>query len=244
MILFAKFLSALLVILFWAGFLSIIVVAAVIDHGGNPGLGQAIAVTAFALGAVLSFGFMFIGHQQRREVKQHEMAAARAREAPPRTFGAQESETYGHDIQTVWALIRPAESAVLTGNALRAFTVPGTPSGIGEQQCFIQSDGSVSILEIVGEEAPHWATTRVVTPSESDIRQTYQLEPTSTGCFLKIGIALEARTTDEWFTEYEQLWRANIRQYLTRLAKILALQHAVDASRKWADGPDTQKGWV
>ena len=33
---FAKFLNVLLIILFAAGYLSIIVVAAVIDHGGKP----------------------------------------------------------------------------------------------------------------------------------------------------------------------------------------------------------------
>ena len=118
------------------------------------------------------------------------------------------------------------------GSAQRAFTIPGTPIGIGEQQCFIRSDGSVSILEIVGVETPHWATTRVVTPSVADIWQTYQLESTATGCSLKIGLALKARTTEEWFTEYEQLWRADIRQYLARLAQILSFQHSLDASRK------------
>lgn len=222
---FLKFLNALLFILFAAGYLSIIVVAAMIEHGGRPQLGQTIAFTAFALGAVLCCGFIFIAYRHRREVKRHENAALRAAEGPTRTLVAQESEQYGHDIETVWALIRPAESAVFMGDAQRAFTVPGTPSGVGEQQCFIQNDGSVIILEIVGEERPRWSTTRLVTPYEADVRQTYQIEPTATGCSLKIGVALETRATAEWVTQYEATWRAHIRHYLTRLGQALAMQH-------------------
>lgn len=40
---------------------------------------------------------------------------------------------YSHEPETIWALIRPAEAAVLLGHWQRAFHVPGTPVGVGEQ---------------------------------------------------------------------------------------------------------------
>lgn len=125
----------------------------------------------------------------------------------------------------MWELIRPAESAVLLGNAQRAFTVPGTPDGVGEQQCFIGGDGSVSIIEVVGEECPRWATTRVITPTEGEVRQTYELEPTRRGCSLRIGVFLEAQATEEALKQYEQSWRGHTRQYLARLAQVLEMKH-------------------
>lgn len=222
--LFLKFLKALYFILFAAGYLSIMVLASIMSKGSNPGLGQAIEVTALAMGAVLGLGLILVEHRRRRALKQHENSPVHATGAPPLNFGAHESYTFGDDAETVWALIRPAESAVLLANAQRAFTVPGTPSGVGEQQCFIGSDGSVSIIEVVGEKSPHWATTRILSPAEQDIRQTYQLDSSASGCSLRIGVALEAQTTDEWLTNYEAAWRAHTRQYLARVAHVLAMQ--------------------
>jgi hypothetical protein len=53
----------------------------------------------------------------------------------------------------VWAFIRPAESTVLLNPEVeRAFTVPGTGPGVGEQQCFVSRDPKglevVSFLEV------------------------------------------------------------------------------------------------
>ncbi len=50
----------------------------------------------------------------------------------------------------VWAFIRPAESALLTDpDAVRAFTVPGTGPGVGEQQCFIRREGGREVPSLV-----------------------------------------------------------------------------------------------
>ncbi|WP_221176560.1 hypothetical protein, partial [Arthrobacter oryzae] len=161
---------------------------------------------------------------QRRSLARHAKSAVHAAEGDLLSLEAQESHTFGHDAETVWALIRPAENAVLLGSARRAFTVPGTPSGVGEQQCFIGSDGSASISEVIGEAVPRWTATRLVTPSEAEIRQSYELEPAGEGCTLKIGIVLEARTTEESVLNYERAWRANTRQFLARAAQILDMQ--------------------
>lgn len=45
--------------------------------------------------------------------------------------------------EQVWAFVRPAESAVLLDpDVVRAFTVPRTGPGVGEQQCFVTRDSS------------------------------------------------------------------------------------------------------
>lgn len=57
----------------------------------------------------------------------------------------------------VWAFIRPAESAVLLDpDTVRGFTVPGTESGVGEQQCFFTL--------VDGREVPHVLTITAVEP--------------------------------------------------------------------------------
>jgi hypothetical protein len=50
----------------------------------------------------------------------------------------------------VWEFIRPAESAVLIDpSVVRAFTVPGTGPGVGEQQCFITRVGGREVARLV-----------------------------------------------------------------------------------------------
>jgi hypothetical protein len=151
---------------------------------------------------------------------------ARAASAPPKTVSAQVAESYEHDADTVWSLIRPAESAVLLSDAQRAFTVPGTPAGVGEQQCFIGRDGSVSVIEVVGEESPWWATTRTLSPAEPNTRQTYRLEPTPTGCTLTVGIVLEVAASAQWSPAHKEWWQTQTRQYLERLKEMLEGQPA------------------
>lgn len=215
---FVRFLNALLIILFVTGYLALIVVASIISNGPNPAFGQTIAVTVLVMGAILGIGLLVVGYKQKHD--SHAVAAG----ARPLIFSAHESQAFEDDAETVWALIRPAESAVLLGNAQRAFTVPGTPYGVGEQQCFIGGHGAVSIIELVGEESPRWATTKTVTLAEPEVRQTYQIESSASGCSLRVGTALEAHATHEWIASYEAAWRAHIRQYLARVEQVLAMQ--------------------
>lgn len=89
---FEKFLKTLLLVLFLAGYMSIIVIASIMTKGSNPGLGHAIAMIALVIGAVLSLGLIFVGHRQTRAVKQRRQTAAHAATAPPVTLAAQESD--------------------------------------------------------------------------------------------------------------------------------------------------------
>src|SRR3954451_10067934 len=78
---------------------------------------------------------MFKRLEQRWERRRGNAAAI------PKRIQVTESVTVGRrSSEEVWAFIRPAESAVIIQeDIVRAFTVPGTGAGVGEQQCFIRS---------------------------------------------------------------------------------------------------------
>ena len=137
--------------------------------------------------------------------------------APGRTLRAEESESYPCDADTVWSLIRPAESAVLLSNAARAFTVPGTPTGVGEQQTFVRADGSAATVEVVEEAAPYWAKTITVAPTKDGMVQTYQIEPSESGCTLTMGMTATIPAIPGFSRRYEKMWRKDARRYLSRV---------------------------
>ncbi|MGO4591039.1 hypothetical protein [Paenarthrobacter sp. 2TAF44] len=209
-------------ILFIAGYLSIAVLASVISYYGKPEMGLSIIVIASVLGLTLAVATGIVNLRHKRGVKAAQEAQVVAASAPTTTYSAQATEAFDHDAQTVWALIRTAESAVLLSDAQRAFTVPGTPSGVGEQQCFIGRDGSVSIIEVIGEESPRWATTRPVTRGEMNSRSTYTLEPTPTGCTLTMAIVIELPAGAKMIEDPQKWWESHARPYLNRVNEVLS----------------------
>lgn len=209
-------------VLFTAGYLAIAVVASVISYYGRPAVGLGIILTATAMLVTLLIASAVVNRRQKRAVESAKNAEAAAAAGQTRTYSANVSESYEHDALTVWSLIRPAESAELLSNAQRAFTVPGTPAGVGEQQCFIGRDGSVSVIEVIGEEGPWWATTRPISPGEMNSRSTYRLEPTSTGCTLTLGTVIELPANEVLAEDPDQWWETQMRPYLTRIKEVLA----------------------
>lgn len=205
--------------LFAAGYLAIAVLASAISYFENQALGLGILITATALLVMLLVLSATVNRRHKRalEIAQNSCASDRTK-----TYSAQASENYEHDAHTVWALIRPAESAVLLSDAVKAFAVPGTPSGVGEQQCFIDRDGSVSIIEVIGEEGPWWATTRPIGSSEMNSRSTYRLEPTTYGCTLTVGTVIEIPANAEFAGNPDEWWNGQIRPYLTRIKEVLS----------------------
>ncbi|MDQ0212643.1 hypothetical protein [Arthrobacter bambusae] len=128
-IMFAKVLTN---ILFVAGFLAIAVLAAEISYYGKPEVGLSIIVIACALLLMQALATAIVNTRQKRAIKAAQEAKRANASAPPTTHNVQATEAFDYDVQTVWSLIRPAESAVLLTDAQRAFTVPGTPTGVGE----------------------------------------------------------------------------------------------------------------
>ena len=208
--------------LFAAGYLAIAVLASILDYYGRQGVGLALLLTATALLALLLVLSAVVNRRHKRAVRAAKTAEAAAASGSTKTYSAHASETFEHDAHTVWSLIRPAESAVLLSDAQRAFTVPGTPLGVGEQQCFINRDGSASIIEVIGEESPWWATTRSIAPGGTNSRSTYRIEPTATGCTLTVGAIIEVAANAEFVGDPDEWWGSQIRPYLSRVKEVLS----------------------
>lgn len=141
---------------------------------------------------------------------------------PARTVRLLESADLRHDCARVWALITPAENAVTLSptTIARAFRVPGTPEGVGEQQCFLGHDGSATVIEVVEYVGGRRAVTRTVSPPEPVVsRTTYDLLPVGDGCRLTFGLDVDlpaGAMVDE------QVWRSEARGYLARVRHALA----------------------
>ncbi|HEX9227309.1 MAG TPA: hypothetical protein VF885_11755 [Arthrobacter sp.] len=209
-------------VLYAAGFLAIAILASIISYNGRPGLGLGIILTSTAILVTILVGSAVVNRRAKRAARLAQDAETAAASGVTKTCSAHASEAFEHDAQTVWSLIRPAESAVLLADAQRAFTVPGTPAGVGEQQCFIGRDGSVSIIEVIAEESPWWATTRTIAPGKVDSRSTYRLEPTPTGCTLTVGTVIEIPANFEFAENLAESWEGQMRPYLNRIKEVLS----------------------
>lgn len=216
---FAKVLTN---ILFVAGFLAIGVLAFAISYYGKPEVGLSILVVASVLGLMQAVAAGVVNTRHKRAVKAAQEAQRGNSSAPPTIYSVQATEAFEYDAHTVWSLIRPAENAALLTDAQRAFTVPGTPAGVGEQQCFIGRDGTASIIEVIGEESPKWATTRPLAPGQANTRTSYTLEPTPTGCTLTIGMVIELKAGDRFAHDPQDWWESQVRGYLKRVNEVLS----------------------
>ena len=194
----------------------------VIGHFGRKDIEFAIFAVAMALYLALMVVESMVNRRNKRIRLFQEQASAAASNLPGKLCSMQASASYHYDAPTVWALIRPAESATFLSDAQRAFTVPGTPSGVGEQQCFIQRDGSVSIIEVIGEEGPWWATTRPIGQDANNERYTYRLEPTDTGCTLTMGAVIELPGDAAFASDPNEWWESHSRVYLNRIHEVLS----------------------
>ena len=119
---------------------------------------------------------------------------------------AQETIMLRHTPAQVWALIGPAEHAsVLSANIVRGFTVPGTLTGVGQQQCFIDLHGNTCIIEVVEYEEGRRAVTRAISPRPAvPVRSLHTVELLDAGCLLSIGIECDAPTATNWTPDMER----------------------------------------
>jgi hypothetical protein len=217
-----KFIRVLNEILIVAGYIAITMLSLIISESGKTQLGLGIFLAATALMTLLFILSVTVNRRHRRAARSAEIATSAAASGRTKTYSAHASETYEHDAHTVWSLIRPAESAALLSDVQKAFTVPGTPLGVGEQQCFIRRDGSVSIMEIIGEESPWWSTTRSIAPGETNTRSTYRIEPTASGCTLTVSAIIELPANAEIAGGADEWWQSQMRPYLTRVKEVLS----------------------
>lgn len=184
-----------------------------------------IELAIFAVAVTLYLALMVVEsmvNRRHKRIRLLQERSAAAANLPGKLHSLQASASYPHDAHTVWSLIRPAESATFLSDAQRAFTVPGTPQGVGEQQCFIGRDGSASVIEVIGEEGPWWATTRPLARDGNNRRTTYRLEPTATGCTLTMGCVIELPANAAFASDPSEWWENHARPYLNRIAEVLS----------------------
>jgi hypothetical protein len=161
-------------------------------------------------------------------------------ELSTRTVRLEEAVTLRHAAAEVWALIAaPEHAATLSpGTVARAFHVPGTPDGVGQQQCFVAPDGALSMLEVVEHVPARRAVTRTVSPSEpTPTRTSYDLTPFDGGCVLVFGVEVELFRDSALDPAGEQVWRREARGYLSRVQTALDRCHpptGTPAPDEWA----------
>lgn len=119
----------------------------------------------------------------------------RARQERPTTIVVERSTDIARPPQDVWEFLGPAEHAAFTDpTVVRAFRVPGTPDGVGEQQAFVHRVNGrevIKMLEVIESRPGELAVARRIgsggsadgerswwrlTPSESGTRLTYGTE--------------------------------------------------------------------
>lgn len=135
----------------------------------------------------------------------------------------------------VWAFIRPAESALLTNaDTLRAFTVPGTGPGVGEEQCFVTlADGAehVGMIRVTDEQSAAFAEA-VTTNSQVPQRSRWEVEQVEGGTKLvaRSWTELPAGLTAAWLDDYRQKSQMAQERYVRRVKTLLESGVAVGSS--------------
>ncbi|MFK0007191.1 hypothetical protein ACIQTZ_09060 [Paenarthrobacter sp. NPDC090520] len=146
--------------------------------------GRGLVVLALVVGGLL-LTFIY-GLTADRRGRAQRASASR----PPRykTVTVSSSAEFPHPPSAVWALIRPAESALsLTDGVYHAVSVPPLPDGPGELQCFFHRNGDIGAIEVVQEIPEQLAVTRPVLPAgDVQTQTTYRLEIAPRGAKLTV----------------------------------------------------------
>lgn len=132
----------------------------------------------------------------------------------------------GSTPEQVWGFIRPAESAVLIqSDTIRAFTVPGTGPGVGEEQCFVSVvNGQEHIGKIkVTAEQPGGFAEAVTTNSQVPQTSRWEVEAVEGGTRLTaLSVTdLPAGLTPEWLAEHREAAQQGQDSYVRRVKALL-----------------------
>jgi hypothetical protein len=111
---------------------------------------------------------------------------------------------------------------LLSSTTARGFTIPGTPDGVGEQQCFIDLEGNASVIEIIHFEKGRCATTRVMSPTPPvPTRTTFEVQPIKAGCIVILTFEVDLAVGRGLRPDSETEWRHGAADYLERLRRVL-----------------------
>ena len=159
---------------------------------------------------------------QQRWATRSEPAAPTADHT--RTFRLYEAAKLRHSAEDVWELVRPAESSLLLSpeTTARAFTVPGTGPGVGEQQMTIDHDGQASLIEVIEVDEGRRAVTLLRSPKPPvPVRSVTMVEPLGPGCLLTFGMEFDAPATTVWTAAEQNETRQILVTYLDRVRRAL-----------------------
>ena len=109
----------------------------------------------------------------------------------------EESSELRHPPELVWVLLTCVEDAPTLAPATvqRAFVVPGTPEGVGQQHCCIGPDGTMTLLEVTEADPPHRGAVRhIAPPLPVALRSTYDLAATAGGSRVTLGVEVDLPT--------------------------------------------------
>lgn len=144
--------------------------------------------------------------------------------AAPTRYGAfhlQESALLPAPPAVVWAMVKPAENGPLFDPRIsRGFQVPGTPDGLGEQQCMMLVDGTTSISEVIeyheSDGGGRAVTRQVSPPLPRDARTVHDVHAAPGGSVMVIRLELWAPTGAVWPAPYENYWHVSMTDYFQR----------------------------
>ena len=142
---------------------------------------------------------------------------------PARTETVQGAALIPWDCETVWNLVKPAEKTPLLDPAVRrGYHVPGTPSGVGEQQVNEMLDGSIRVLEVVEYVHNRRAVVRQVQPpADVSSRSIQAVEPTDGGCVYTWANQIDMQAGQRIPREFEAAWHEHVRQQANRIRQVL-----------------------
>ena len=122
----------------------------------------------------------------------------------------------------VWAMVKRAENGPLFDPRIsRGFQVPGTPDGLGEQQCMMLVDGTTSISEVIeyheSDGGGRAVTRQVSPPLPQDARTVHDVHAAPGGSVMVIRLELWAPTGAVWPAPYENYWHVSMTDYFQRV---------------------------
>ena len=187
--------------------------------------GSGYVVLALVVGGlVLAFVY---GFTESRRGRAERAAAIK----PPlvRTVTVDTAAEFPHPSSAVWALIRPAESALtLTGGVYHAASVPAVDGGPGELQCFFSRNGHIGVIEVVEEIPEQLAVTRHLLPAGgAAVLTTYRLEAMAEGAKLIVESEFEL---PENVAMDQDMWRRYWTHYFDKVRALLDQQASAEAA--------------
>ena len=101
-------------------------------------------------------------------------------------FAVQSTVEISKPVQEIWDFVTsPHANVLLDHHHIRSFPVPGTPEGVGQQNCSLRRGANgrleATVTEVTEFEPPHRYVAKSLT-GPSEIREAMIVSPTATGC--------------------------------------------------------------